>query len=383
VVWGSIPFVFMTIYTLAFGRSGKIPPTRMLVIDRDDSIASQFFARGLSYGKIQEFLRTSPAENLDEARRAFEHNQASAALVIPEGFGRALIRQEPTTLELYTNPRHFYGPRVAEGVMGVSLTLANGLLRTFSEPLALIRTYMEREEEPGEEGVARISKLFYEKMEGGGVFSRLGKVKTEIRSPEKAEFNMAAYFFPGLVVLSLLTLALSIEMKFLRDRLEGLDRRILASPRGATYLVLSQRAYAVTFLYFVAVVIALLGGAIWHLPPVGLFEANLLTLATIFFVAGLNGAIFALSRTRRGAAALSSVMLTFLIMLGGGTVPVEFFPTGIRKISHLTPVGLANTGIVESVTGRPLSVSPPMVMLYGLAFLVLGSALGIRRARKG
>jgi len=60
-------------------------------------------------------------------------------------------------------------------------------------------------------------------------------------------------------------------------------------------------------------------------------------------------------------------------------MPVEIYPKMLQRIAHLTPTGLANTGIVESITGRDVSISMPLLFLYGAAFLAFSILVGGKR----
>ncbi len=382
LIWSAIPFVFMVLYTLVFDSGGKIPPSVLAVADRDSSFVSGFVADAFAQGPLEGIVAVKKVADLDEAQKMFEKNLASAALVIPDGFGTDLFLQKNIELLFYTNPRHYIGPQILQGTVETMAVLANGLLKTFRVPLKGISGFINNKKSPSADDLADVSRLFFTAGEKSQALSSLQSLDIKIIEKESAkayEFNMAAFFFPGLIVFALLALSLGLEARFLGDRLEKLNNLIIASPQKPWLLVMNQRLYSICFLYFIAVICSLLGGAIWHIAPTGILKANIMTVLVIFFIVGMNATIFSIARSRKSSAALSSFIMTILMMIGGGIMPVEIYPPAVKKIANLTPTGIANTGIVESITGRDISISLPLLFAYCSTFLLLSIVVGRKK----
>jgi ABC-type multidrug transport system permease subunit len=382
ILWGSIPFVFMTIYMLAFGRSGSIAPSVLALVDEDSSFVSSFVKQSFSYEGLSSFVSVKEVASLEDAEALFRNGAASGALLIPKGFGDDLLQMKEIHLTLYSNPRHYYGPQILEGITDALVTIGNGLISQFADPLQAIAGFSKAGTTPNENDVADISRKFFTAGRNMPALASIRNIDVTIaekKSGETMEFNFAALAFPGLIVFSLLFLSLSTEARFLRDKLHKLNNRIITAPRRPALLVLNQRLYSIVFLYVVAVVCAGIGGLVWHIPATGLLTVNIITIGLILFIVGLNATTFGLARSLKGGAGLSSFLMVALLMIGGGMMPVESYPESIQRISHLTPVGLANTGIVEALTGRAVSISIPGLLLYGAAFLVLSIVIGRKR----
>jgi ABC-2 type transport system permease protein len=380
-IWLSLPFLFMTIYTLVFGGSGGAPSSTMLLIDRDDSFASGFVKNAFSSNQLGNLLRVEEVETMGEIEKRFEGGGASAALEIPEGLGQAVLAQNDVTVKLYTNPRHFFGPQIIESITDVLFSSANELLYLFEKPLSSIQTFQDRGAFTGE-GVSALATDVFEVMAGSPSlqsFASLSVTVVELEGEETQDINMGAFFFPGLVMFSLISLSLGLESHFQLDRIKKLNHRMITSPITPTALVLSQRSYAVVFLLFMGFVCGLIGGLIWRIPPQGVFQVGYLTLLLILCVVGINASIFNLAKTQRSASALSSFVLVFLVIVGGGFMPVEFYPEAVRRFSLLTPTGLASTGIVQSLNGSGLSISLPLLIAYAVIFMGLSIFLGARK----
>jgi ABC-type multidrug transport system permease subunit len=385
IIWLSLPFLFMTLYTLVFGGSGGVPAATMLLIDRDDSFASGFVKRAFSADQLANLLQVEEVDSLRQVEERFEKGGASAALEIPEGFGRAVLAQKDVTVTLYTNPRHVFGPEIIESVSDILFSASNELLRLFDEPLKTIQAFQDRQAVTSED-VTGIATAVFNDFEGHPSLRSIASLKVNVveSGGEKAhEMNMGAFFFPGLVMFSLISLSLGVEARFQLDRIRKLNHRMITTPITPTALVLGQRSYAVVFLLFMGFVCGLLGGLIWRIPPQGMIKVVLLTLLLILCVVGINASIFNLAKTQRSASALSSFVLVFLVIVGGGFMPVEFYPAAVRRFSLLTPTGLASTGIVQTLNGGGFSISLPLLVAYAIAFMGLSIFLGARKFKHG
>lgn len=385
-LWMLIPFVFMLIYQMTFGGGGSIAKTGLAVVDRDSTFVSEFVSGAFAQGPVGDFMEVKPAKNLDEVEEMFADETASAALVIPKGFAERVLAQDSVTLDLYTNPRHFVGPQIAEGVIGALVAMGNGLIHAFGEPLGMIESYSNRGTDIDADDVAAIARVVYDAIENAPNIGAVASVDVKIVEPETEDendigddFNMATLFFPGLLVFGLLSVSLGLETRFLMDRVNGVTRRMVTAPLPPWNFVLQQRLYAASFIFLVAVVSAVIGGVTWSIPPVGLFAVGAITVALTIFVVGINGTIFSLSNSLKATSAVSSIVMIALMSVGGGFFPAEFTSTGFQAVARLTPTGLANIGITQALTGRPLTVSIPAIFVYCAAFFVASVLLTRRR----
>jgi ABC-2 type transport system permease protein len=383
-LWMALPFVFMTIYTLAFGGDDAPPKVGIAIVDQDSSLASGLVKTALTQGPVAEMLTIIDARDLSDVETLFGRETASAALVIPPGFGDKFLRNEPDTLHLLRNPRHTIGPQIAEGVASTLVTIANELYAQFATPLRSVREIAERSESPTSDQVADISRQFFaagQSARGLSVLQKIDVVVIDEEEKEEQGFSMAALFFPGLVMFGLLSLSLHIEHRFMMDRVHRVTHRLVTAPIAPWRIAVEQRVFAVSFLYLIGVVSLLVGAVIWHIPLRGFATANLVVVALALFIAGWNGSLFSLSRSPRAASAISSIAMVFLSILGGGFFPAEFMPTGFQSLIKWIPTGMANLALTRSLTGRELTISLPLLFAVSLAFFTVGIALGRKRIR--
>ncbi|MDH3196699.1 MAG: ABC transporter permease [Candidatus Krumholzibacteria bacterium] len=384
LLWMLIPFAFMAIYSLAFGGDGDITPrVGLAVVDRDSSLVSGFLRGAFGQRALSDLIDLKEAADTAEVAELFAREEASAALVIPAGFEDSVLALGDAPLLLLTNPRQSISPQIAEGVVGTLVSMGNGLTGIFAAPIGMIRALTLSDSVSADE-VAATARAFYETGEREQGLAALADIDVSVVEEEQSgdeldEFNMAALFFPGLVMFALFTVSLSLETRFLYDRTRKVTHRIVSTPVRPARIVAEQRLYAVSFLLAVAVVSALAGGIVWRIAPVGLATAGVIVTALVLFIAGLNGAIFSLSNSVRATSAISSFVMMALVIVGGGFFPAEFWPEWMQRISRVVPTGIANLGLTRALTGREIGVSLPVLFAYSGVFFVAGIIAGRRR----
>ena len=382
LLWLAVPFVFMAIYQVVFGNDSGPPRIGLAIVDRDSSLVSGLVPGAFNQGPAGNMMKVIEVTDFAAVEKLFEAGDASAALVIPPGFGERLLRMEPDTLRLLRNPRHFIGPQIAEGVTGVLITVGNGLLAQFSVPMLSLRGFVNTGLGPSGDEVAVIARQFQTAAQNVTGLDALQRVDVTIIDDEgekEEDFNMAALFFPGLVMFGLLTVSLRLEHAFLIDRRNRVTHRFVTAPVSPWRVALEQRLYTASFAYVVGVCAGVLGGIIWRIPAQGLFTANLVVMALALFIAGINGIIFSLTNSPRAVGAISSLVMIFLTILGGGFFPAEFTSAGFQTFAKWIPTGAANIALTRSLTGREIPISIPLFALSCAGFFVAGTLAGRRR----
>jgi ABC-type multidrug transport system permease subunit len=382
LLWLALPFVFMAIYTLVFGHDSSGPPkTAMAVVDQDSSTVSRLFTGAFQQGPVGAMITLVDASDMREVEELFRREKASAALVIPPHFGERLLSMEsPQTLLLYQNPRHSIGPQIAEGITRSLVVIVDGLLVQFADPL---RRVAALDRVPTADEVGDLSRSFFTTARSVAGLSALRGIDVAIveqpDDDETADFNLASMFFPGLIMFGLLSVALHLEHRFLRDRVDHVTRRFVTAPVSPWSVAGQQRLFSASFMYVVGVLAAVLGGLIWHMPPKGLATAHLIVVALVLFISGFNGILFSLSNSVRAVSAISSITMVFLAILGGGFFPAEFTPPAFQAVMKVVPTGAANLALTHCLTGRPPGVSVPALFAVCGAFFLAGTVLGRRR----
>jgi ABC-2 type transport system permease protein len=384
LLWLAVPFVFMGIYQLVFGGSGSSPRATIAIVDQDSSMVSSLVRGAFGQGPVADLVRIIEVTDLDAVDARFADESASAALIIPPGFGERLLRMQPDTLQLLNNPRHTIGPQIAEAVTEALLTIGNGLLTRFAGPLADVRAQFDSDTSPNPDEVGAVAQRFYLATRSGTGLGAIDKIDITLIDEEGEnadDFNMAALFFPGLVMFGLLTVSLRLEHAFLIDRRNGVTERFITAPVSPWRVAFEQRLYTASFAYGVGMLAGILGGLIWHIPANGLGTVNLVVVSLALFISGINGCIFSLSNSPRAVSAISSLVMIFLTILGGGFFPAEFMPPAFQSFAQWIPTGAANIALTRTLTGREVPISIPLFVATSIAFFAVGMLVGRRRLR--
>jgi len=125
----------------------------------------------------------------------------------------------------------------------------------------------------------------------------------------------------------------------------------------------------------------ILGGLFWHIPANGFGTVNVVVVALALFISGINGCIFSMSNSPRAVSAISSLVMIFLTILGGGFFPAEFTPPAFQSFAKWIPTGAANIALTRTLTGREVPISIPLYVATSIAFFAVGMLVSRRRLR--
>ncbi len=355
----AIPFTLAVIMYAAFGQTaaaGKLPPIQVLILDQDDSFLSGFFPNLLTSGPLEGFFETRAVEDRRTAEELFRKNQASALIVLPEGFGEGFFAGGETKFALLKNPVQTFSPEIVESVLEMLVVIGNGLLGNLSGPLQQIHGFMQTPGQPALEEVLEVSKQFYEKGDLFAKFSSLQDLEVTLQRPAgEAESsglgadtdNFFAYIFPGLIVFALLFISQTLALRLLRDRMRGLQTRLVITPVSRNSILWGGILYMVVGLFVLTVVLGLIASVIFRISlrePVGLL---VLTLGLAVFITGLQLTITGMAKSDRSAGFAAGVIIMLLVLLGGSFVPAENYPGWLQSLAFGLPNGAAQQGIID------------------------------------
>jgi ABC-2 type transport system permease protein len=391
----AIPLTLAVMEYAAFGRTaaeGKLPPTKVLFLDEDDTLASGFLPQVFSGGPAKDFFELAQVPSRDEAARMFKRGQASALIVVPKGFQDALLAGTRCELVFYPNPIQSIGPEIARSMLEMTTLIGNGLYAKAIEPIAQIKALFDEQRDPTAAEVATISQGFFEAGRRLGGLEALNDLKVNVQRPGEAEARTGfgndpkmffAYVFPGLVVFALMFIAQSLAMRLLRDRMKGLQRRVVMAPVSPTSVVMGGVVYLVVGLLALMAALSAIGAVVFRIQlrdPVSLVA---LGLGFAVFAAGLHLLSGSLARSDRGAGFVGSVVVLVLSLLGGTFVPAETYPPFLRTVASLVPNGAAQQGFIDVLVHRvPLAeLGGRLAVTWAWGLVTMALAVGFERRR--
>jgi ABC-2 type transport system permease protein len=347
-----------------------------------------------SGGPAKDFFELSQVADTDEAVRRFKRAQASALIVVPRGFQEALLAGKRAEIGFYPNPIQTIGPEIARSMLEMTAVVGNGLYAQALEPISRVKAIIDEGREPTSDEVAAISRGFFEAGQRLSGLQGLTDLSVRVQRPGDAAARTGfgsdpsqffAYIFPGLAVFGLLFIAQSLAIRLMRDRLRGLQRRLVVTPAGVGQVILGGVIYLIAALAVLLVVLALIGAAVFRIRLRDPLALAALGCGFAVFAAGLHLLSISLARSDRGAGFVGSVVVLVLSLVGGTFVPSEQYPPFLRNLATLVPNGAAQQGFIDVLVHKiplaGLAGRLAVTWAWGLGALGLAAFFESRRLR--
>ncbi|HJU87163.1 MAG TPA: ABC transporter permease [Gemmatimonadota bacterium] len=339
VLWIGIPLMVGGLLVLVFGGDAT-PQAKLLVADGDGTLASRLLTGGFQQGPLAGLVVVEPVEP-EEGRRRMEDGDASGLLLIPAGFGGALLNGEPASLELVTNPSQTVLPEILEETLDIELEAAEVLRRVFDEPIDRIASAPDRAGFPADSAVASIATEFNRSGGEAGAWLLPPAIELETVAEAGQEFDFARAFFPGMLILAILFMASGLSIDLWSERRQGTLERALVAPRSAAWMLAGKwlagsAALAVVSAIGLAAGRWLFGIEVHNLPLAFLWLAFVgLALLALFTL------VQVLAPSERAGNVLVNAVTLPLAMLGGSFFPFEAMPEWMASLGRRTPNGWA------------------------------------------
>jgi ABC-type multidrug transport system permease subunit len=380
----AIPLLVGVLMVLAFGgRQGPRPKAHLLVADEDGGLVSGLLVQALGRAEV---IETEPVERAP-GRARLDKGGASGLLIIPKGFGDAVLDEKPVTLQLVTNPAQRILPGIVEQTLRIFVDGAFYAQRLLAEPVREVRGRPpEGSRTLPDSTVARASVMVNRIVErvGGSLLPPVIDLQVRVESGrQETRSSLAMMFLPGLLMMGLLFTAQAQSGDVWRERQLGTLRRALTTPAGLGALLAGKvlagtLVLAAVCLATLAFAVAALGLDLRVVPLAWLWSvfAGVVFLALLLLLQTLAGG-------QRGANMVVNMVLFPLLMIGGNMFPFEIMPAWLAAIGRRTPNGWALTQLQAILRGA----APAGALLPAFAALaVVGAAaylLAARRLRRG
>lgn len=381
LLWLGIPLMVGGLLVLVFGE-GVAPQAKLLVADRDQSLAGRLLTGAFQQGALADLVEVE-AVDLDTGRRRMEDGDASGLLVIPAGFGRAVLDGEPASIELVTNPSETILPGILEETLDIELEAAEVLRRLFDDPIDRIVSDADSAGFPADSTVAAIASAFNRTGEEASDWLLPPAIELEtIALTEGEEFDFAGAFFPGMLILAVLFMATGLSADVWTERRQGTLRRAIATPRGVGTLVGGKWLAGSAALALVSAVGLVAGRWLFGIeianPALAFLWLALVGVALLALFTGVQ----VLAKSERAANVLVNAVTLPLAMLGGSFFPFETMPDWMVALGKLTPNGWALLRLRAILNGV---VEPGILVTSALVAggIVLVSGWMVARRLKG
>lgn len=380
ILWLMIPLTIGGMITAMSGGDQPQPVAHLMVVDEDDSMISGLLLGALEQVPEGQLVQAEKVSRSDGEAR-IHSGEASALLILPEGFGDAVLKEQPAAMELITNPAQRILPGILEEFISLVPDGVFYLHRIFGEELKIISQQIDSSPEGGTEvfpdtTIAELSVSINHGFETLATY--LDPMALELKEPTAAEedngpgLNYALLFFPSFVFMGLLFAAQSLSGTFWEERDAGTLRRTLVSPLSLSEIFLGKLLAGAALVGLLSAVMTTIGFlyhgiSLIHWLPTVLW----LTLSgTVVF--GLMSLIQLLAPTRKAATLITSILVFPLMMVGGAFFPFEALPGWLKTIGVWAPNGymlerlkaylIYDGGLSALLSSLPLSLGMALVL---------------------
>lgn len=304
-------------------------------------------------------------QRVDSARalhEAIEYGDVEAGVVVPPSYDRLLLSGKSIQIRYYAQ----------HGINGeqVSQIVQSGVTEESNEVVAA--ELLKRERGMSfDAGFARVQH----------VTTRLQKVTVRTLEPNGRPFPKAlprftagasSQLFLFVFVISLMNSAALIETRRL-----GIARRMLVSPTTVRTVIFGEALGRFVLAAIQAVLIMLLSwllfGVQWGNGP----AVAAVIVAFCLVAAGFAMLLGSILSTEQQALAVALLLGAGLGAIGGSMVPLIFFPTIMRDLSHIAPHAWGNEAFIKVLKEGDglVDVLPQVGALVGFAVLTFSLAV--------
>jgi len=383
VFWIGLPLLLGGLLSFINGDDAAPPRATVLVVDADDTFSSGLLLTALERAPTLELQTVS----LDEGRRRIDDGDATALLVVPQGFEQAVFDASAglaAELKLVTNPAQQILPNIVEETLEIVVEGVFYAQQIFGG--ALRRIAASRSGPPSDVDVAAMAVEINREVTSlqDVLFPPAIALTVARAAPERTapSLSLGQLFLPGMLFMSLLFIAGGMAGDIWEEQQMGTLKRALATPQSALRLLAGKLLAGIVMMTAIAFV-ALAAGALlfdvawWRFPA---------ALAWCVFTGGALLALMTplnmLASSQRAADMLSSAIIFPLMMLGGSFFPFEYMPAWMAAAGRWTPNGLGVARLKDLLYGD-VAFAPLAIAALGIgvpaAAAFLFSARKLRR----
>lgn len=391
----AIPLAIAGTLAITFGHRGgsaedSAPKLRMVVVNLDKGPLAEILTGATQNPQAAKRMEIKQASSREEGLRILRDEEYAALLVIPEGFGEAVLAGRKTRFELIKNPAQSLMPIAAQQITEVAALYLSGAARLLGDDGPRLERLFKEE---GWKNTAELTALvttLRDRLQGIDELLLPPIIVVDEKKEEEQEpaggFDFLSWMYPGMMVMGLIFTGMTQMKDLLRERDAGTLRRQLASPLGAG-AVLAAKVLSVGAIVAVADLILMAVGSI----ALGIHWGAALPLATaslvlVLSVTGFAALLFSVVRTERQGDAFGGILTMVMSLLGGAFVPVEAMPGWMAGLARFTVNYWGNGTLRELATGGGWAGAAPylrVLALLGLTMTLLGVGMLRRRHLRG
>ena len=328
---------------------------------------------------LADLMEPIASTDPEEARHLIDSDEASAAIIIPEGFTRSIVpaedtefgsdyvQPEPVQIEVYTNPSSPTSAGIVKAVVDEFISrVEEGRTSGMTSFVGLMQSGLVNPQNAGSEA----QELFQNVDQSESTAITL---KTDKEGAEAVEFDLLAYFAPGMALMFLMYTVSYGGRSILAERAQGTLPRMMISPTQ-TFQVLGGKVLGIFFMGVAQVGILILASTLFFQVRWGdALGVSMLILAAVFGASGWGTLITAFAYTPTQVANTGTIVMLIFSILGGSFINLENFPPFIQTISKITPNAWGLDGFTTLALGGTLkNLAEPITALLIMGAILFG-----------
>jgi ABC-2 type transport system permease protein len=364
------------------GSSSGLSDIPVIIVNLDQEQLGNALADVFSSEELADLMEPTASSDPEAARRLIDENQASAAVIIPEGFTRSIIpaqgtlfdesfvQPDPVKIEVYANPSRPTTAGVVKAIVDEFVSrVEEGRVSGMTSIVQLMQSGLLNPQNA--ESEAR--RLFAEIDPGESTAITLRKNQ---EGAEAIEFDILAFMAPGMALMFLMYTVSYGGRSILEERTEGTLPRLLISPTS-TAQVLGGKVLGIILTGVAQVGILILASSMFFGVKWGdALGLVVLILAAVFGATGWGMLITALARSPGQVGSIGSALMLIFGILGGSFIDLDQMPSILRTASRITPNAWGLDGFTTLALGGTLSnLMEPISALLVMGAVLLGIAV--------
>ena len=394
-----IPFAMTALIGMIFdpgaGGETKLPPIKVLLVDKDKNLASKFFIGAFDQPQMKDMFQATTVSEA-EGEKLMKKGKASAMLIIPENFSLDLADQKPSRLVVVRNPAEEFLPTIVEEFANTMAIGFSGLAQVFADELKIVKMF-------GNSSLEKISiaeltpflemsrikfmaiKKYLSPLLIGLKTSTITKPGQAAKSPKETVataqspkgtdvtvqpkgFNIFAFILPGMLIMFLLFIIEAFMREIQNERADGKIRRMMFSPLTTRELILARIFSGWLLGVLICSLAMAMGALIFRIDWGNYFWLFLLVAVACFWCAAFFGMLNAFFKNKNQAGAFASPIILVSAAFGGSMLPLEQIPQGMRWLAKFTVNNWFITGCRQIVAGDIPLASLLVLLISGLLF---------------
>ena len=366
------------------GGSTGLSDIPVVIVNLDNDQLGNALVDVFNSEELADLMEPTASTDPEAARQLIESNEASAAIIIPEGFtqsviptegitfGQDYVQPDPVQIEVYTNPSSPTSAGIVKAVVDEFISrVEEGRTSSMTSFVQLMANGLINPQNA--ESEARDLFENVEQTESNAI-----SLRNNIEGADAVEFDLLAYFAPGMALLFLMYTVSYGGRSILAERAQGTLPRLIIAPTQ-TAQVLGGKVLGIFFMGFAQVGILILASTLFFQvkwgDPLGII---VLISAASFGATGWGMLITASARTAAQVGSTGSIIMLIFGILGGSFISLDQFPPFMQTISKITPNAWGLDGFTTLALGGTLkNLAEPITALLIMGTVLFGVAVMI------